>query len=92
MVRRLAVGFSALVGSAIAASSALAQGNPALSVYSGVAGNTQRQVAGAAAGSPSASSGSTLPFTGLNLALAVVLVLLLVGAGIALRRAGRESS
>jgi hypothetical protein len=72
----------------LAAPSALAAGGAAGQTYGG-SGGVQNEVSQGAAG---VASGSSLPFTGLDLALLIVggIALLVIGAG--LRRAARRSA
>ena len=86
-MRRLRSWGLAVAGGAVAlmvAPAAMAGADPSSSVYSGVAGNVQNDVASGALGASPA--GGALPFTGLNLALIVIGGVALVAMGLVLRR------
>lgn len=82
-VRRWSIIGAGTLLTLVAAPAALA-GSPDDSVYGGVAGNIQGDVAGA-------QPAGNLPFTGLNLALIVIGGVALVAIGVLLRRRTGES-
>jgi hypothetical protein len=93
VVRTLVATTTIVFGVLVWVSLALA-GDSAVSGYAGQAGGIEDQVeTSAAVGTGGVvETGGALPFTGLDLGLLVAGGLLLLGAGLVMRRLGREKS
>lgn len=97
MKRIASASLSVLLIAVIVVGSASAGGSTIVSGYAGKAGATVGQVIGTQVSKPSAPAktvhtGSTLPFTGMNLTLVALAAIVLIGLGFALTRASRHDA